>query len=413
MQTILAFILVFGTIVFVHELGHFLFAKRAGMLVREFAIGFGPKLISHKKGETLYTIRMLPLGGYVRVAGEDPEMDSIKTGKEVALRQNEAGLISHIIMNPAKGKPGDRRGRVMDLDLEQRLFVLLADDDGNETRYAVDREAEILDDNQAVQIAPWDRQYGAKSVGARARFIVAGPLFNVLLSIVLFSVLTMLTGIPDEGSVGQVQAKSPAAAAGLQEGDRFVEVNGAKVSSWQDLTAEVQKGEPVLLTIERNERLIDMTITPTYNEETKSYQIGVYQGLKDANVLQAVQMSFVHIYDYTKLIFDSFAMLVSGQLGFNDLAGPVGIADMTGQMAKSGFLTLLNWTSFLSLYLGIFNILPIPALDGSRLVFVGLEAVRGRPIDPQKESMVHLIGLALFMMLMVAVTYNDIMRLFS
>lgn len=413
MQTILAFILVFGTIVFIHELGHFLFAKRAGMLVREFAIGFGPKLLSHKKGETLYTIRMLPLGGYVRVAGEDPEMDAIKTGKEVSLRLNQAGLVSHIMMNPAKGKPGDIRGRIMDLDLEQQLFVLLADHNGEEMRYSVDREAEIVDDKQTVQIAPWDRQYGAKSVGARAKFIVAGPLFNVLLSVILFAVLTLLTGIPDEGLVGQVQENSPAETAGLQEGDRFVEVNGSAVNDWQDLTTEVQKGDPVQLTIEREGRLVDLTISPMLNEETQLYQIGVYQGLQDANVWQAVQMSFVHIYDYTKLIFDSFGMLVSGQLGFNDLAGPVGIADMTGQMAKSGFLTLLNWTSFLSLYLGIFNILPIPALDGSRLMFVGLEAVRGRPIDPQKESMVHLIGLALFMMLMVAVTYNDILRLFS
>ena len=417
MQTILAFILVFGTIVFVHELGHFLFAKRAGMLVREFAIGFGPKLFAHKRGETLYSLRLLPFGGYVRVAGEDPETAELKTGKEVALRLNSRGCVTHVLMNPDQGEPGDVRGRVMEWDLEHRLYVLIADEQGEEIRYRVDRQAELVYDSHSVQIAPWDRQYGAKSVGARAMFIAAGPLFNVLLSIILFSVLTMIIGVPDHLEVRQVQENSPAAEAGLQPGDRFVEVNGEGVKRAQELISLIQEGEgdPVQVTLERDGETFETSIEPVYNEETKTYQIGVIQSeeLKDATLLTAVQKSFVDIYDYTRLIFDSFAMLVTGQVGFSDLAGPVGIADMTGEVAKTGVLSLINWTSFLSLYLGIFNILPIPALDGSRLMFVALEAVRGRPIDPKKEGMVHLIGLALFMMLMVAVTYQDIMRLFS
>lgn len=417
MQTILAFIFVFGTIVFIHELGHFIFAKRAGMLVREFAIGFGPKLLSHKKGETLYTIRMLPFGGYVRVAGEDPEVADIKTGKEVALRQNERGLITHIFMNPSKGQPGDIRGRIMDLDLEQQLFILLAGQNGEETRYDVDREAELIHEHQTVQIAPWDRQYGAKSIGARAMFITGGPVFNVLLSVVLFSVLTMLIGVPEQVSVNEVQVDSPAAEAGMKKGDRIVEVNGKTVSRGKEMISQIQSrnGAPVQFKLERDGELIETTITPQYNDETKSYQIGVFskEELKNATIFTAVQMSFVHIYDYTMLIFDSFAMLLTGNVSFDDLAGPVGIADLTGQVAKSGFINLLNWTSFLSLYLGIFNLLPIPALDGSRLLFVILEGLRGKPIDPQKESMVHLIGFALLIMLMVAVTYNDILRLFS
>lgn len=417
LQTILAFILVFGTIVFIHEFGHFLFAKRAGMLVREFAIGFGPKLFSHKKGETLYTVRALPLGGYVRVAGEDPELAEIKTGKEVALRQNRAGLVTHILMNADKGQPGDVRGRVMDLDLEHRLYVLLADENGQETRFEIDREAELVDDHQTIQIAPWDRQYGAKSVGARALFITGGPLFNVILSVILFSILTMMIGVPDHVVVDEVQANFPAEEVGLRAGDRFVEVNGEAVASGQKLINAIQEreGRPVSITVERDGQLIDMEITPVYNDEMNVYQIGITQReeLKDAGLVTAVKQSFIDIYNYTRLIFDSFAMLVSGQVGFSDLAGPVGIADLTGQVAKSGWLSLINWTSFLSLYLGIFNLLPIPALDGSRLLFVLLEGVRGRPIDPQKESMVHLIGFALLLMLMVAVTYNDILRLFS
>lgn len=417
LQTILAFIVVFGTIVFVHEFGHFLFAKRAGMLVREFAIGFGPKLVSFKKGETQYTIRMLPLGGYVRVAGEDPEIVDVKTGKEVALRLNRKGLVTHILLDPHKGKPGDVRGRVMDLDLQHRLDIVLADEEGYERRYRVHREAEMLYDGESVQIAPWDRQFGAKSVGARAMFVFAGPLFNVILAVILFSALTMAIGIPDAVTVHDVQSGSPAAEAGLEAGDRFLEVNGAEVDSAQALINGVQEreGDPVSVKVLRDGEVFETSITPLYDDETKRYLIGVTQTeeMKEANVVSAVKMSFVHIYNYTRLIFDSFAMLVSGEVGFSDLAGPVGIADMTGQVARTGFLSLLNWTSFLSLYLGIFNLLPIPALDGSRLVFIALEAVRGRPIDPQKESMVHLIGFALILMLMVAVTYNDILRFFS
>lgn len=417
MQTLLAFIIVFGTIVIIHELGHFVFAKRAGILVREFAIGFGPKLFSHKKGETLYSVRVLPLGGYVRMAGEDPEISDVKTGKEVALRQNERGEVTHILLNPELAGGNAARGRVMDIDLERDLYVLLADEDGGETRYAVAREAVVVTERGAMQIAPLDRQFSAKSVGARALTLFGGPLFNIVLAVILFIAYFAIVGVPDYVKFGEISKDSPAAAAGLKTGDRVLAVDGKKVESGADFTTFIQErgGEAISLKLERNGQAFTTNVTPKYEEEHEKYIIGVIPEVvnKPADVVTAFKMGFVHPYNMTLAIFDGFRIMLTGQAQLNDLTGPVGIADFTGKIAATGFANSLQWTGFLSLYLGIFNLLPVPALDGSRLLFVGIEAVRGKPIDPQKEGMVHLIGFALLMMLMLVVTYNDIMRLIS
>lgn len=417
-QTLLAFVLVFGTIVLIHELGHFLFAKRAGILVREFAIGFGPKLFSYKKGETQYSIRLLPLGGYVRMAGEDPELVDIKTGKEVALRQNASGQVTHIFLNPAHGRAGDVRGRVMNIDLEQKLFIRLADDDGEETDYAVDRAAQVVDGHRrTMQIAPWDRQFGSKSVGARAATIFAGPLFNIVLAGILYTVLSGVIGIPDHVTLDRVEPGTPAEAAGLKKGDVILTVNGEKIANNRQFVDAIQQtaGGALAVVVKRGDETVHLTVKPTFNEETQLYAIGVAprQENKPANALTAAQSGVQMLYDNTLLIFKSFQMLLSGQAQFSDLAGPVGIADMTGQIARAGWINLVSWTGLLSLYLGIFNLLPIPALDGSRLMFIAVEGIRGKPVDPKKESMVHLVGFALLLVLMVAVTYNDILRLMS
>ncbi|WP_054949872.1 RIP metalloprotease RseP [Numidum massiliense] len=417
MQTLLAFIIVFGTIVIIHELGHFVFAKRAGILVREFAIGFGPKLFSHKKGETLYSVRVLPLGGYVRMAGEDPEISDVKTGKEVALRQNERGEVTHILLNPELAGGNAARGRVMDIDLERDLYVLLADEDGGETRYAVAREAVVVTERGAMQIAPLDRQFSAKSVGARALTLFGGPLFNIVLAVILFIAYFAIVGVPDYVKFGEISKDSPAAAAGLKTGDRVLAVDDKKVESGADFTTFIQErgGEAISLKLERNGQAFTTNVTPKYEEEHEKYIIGVIpeEVNKPADVVTAFKMGFVHPYNMTLAIFDGFRIMLTGQAQLNDLTGPVGIANFTGKIAATGFANSLQWTGFLSLYLGIFNLLPVPALDGSRLLFVGIEAVRGKPIDPQKEGMVHLIGFALLMMLMLVVTYNDIMRLIS
>ncbi|SFJ23072.1 RIP metalloprotease RseP [Thermoflavimicrobium dichotomicum] len=417
MQTVLVFILVLGVLVFFHELGHFLFAKRAGILVREFAIGFGPKLFAKRYGETLYSIRILPLGGYVRMAGEDPEMVEIKTGTLVYITKNSKGLVDHIYINePANTRQPLIVGRVIQMDMEKECNLVLEDEQGHETKYSLDPKAIIhYDQKNEVQIAPLDRQFASKTVGQKAMTIFAGPLFNIILTLILFTVLAFQVGVEDQLVVDHFVKDAPAAKAGMKEGDVITHINGEKVSA-EKLRYLIQesKGEPIQVTVQRNGQTLNLEVKPKKEEDV--YLIGAVfdqsKYVKEPNLFEAVADSFKRTYDWTTIILDGFVKLVTGDLSIKSLAGPVQMGDMTGKIAKKGVDPLIQWTALLSLNLAIFNLLPIPALDGSRLVFIGIEAIRGRPVHPNKEHLVHLVGFALLMMLMLVVTYNDIMKIF-
>ncbi|KFZ39712.1 RIP metalloprotease RseP [Thermoactinomyces sp. Gus2-1] len=419
MQTIVIFVLVLSLLVFVHELGHFIFAKRAGILVREFAIGFGPKLFATKRGETLYSIRILPLGGYVRMAGEDAEMVEIKTGTMVYATQTPEGKLNHLYLYDPQGLETESLivGRLVKADLERQLYVVLEDSDENEAKYFLDPQANIhYGEKTELQIAPYDRQFGSKTAGQKAMTIFAGPLFNIALTIILFAIYTFVTGIEDRLPVDQTIPDSPAAKAGIRENDLIVAINGKKVNTMDSLRYELleSKGETVTITVDRNGQKLDFPVTPQKSGEV--YQIGVYFNVnemkRDATLWEAAIDGFRQTYDWSVMIMDGFGKLVTGQLGLKSLGGPVQMGSITGEAAKAGYESLIRWTALLSLNLGIFNLLPIPALDGSRLVFIGIEAVRGRPISPNKESLVHFIGFALLMMLMLVVTFNDIKKVF-
>ena len=419
MQTVVIFVLVLSLLVFVHELGHFIFAKRAGILVREFAIGFGPKLFATKRGETLYSLRILPLGGYVRMAGEDAEMVEIKTGTMVYATQTPEGKLNHLYLFDPQGLEAESLvvGRLVEADLERQLYVVLEDPDGNEAKYFLDPQANIhYSEKTELQIAPYDRQFGSKTAGQKAMTIFAGPLFNIVLTIILFAIYTFVTGIEDRLPVDQAIPDSPAAKAGIRENDLIVAINGKKVNTMDSLRYELleSKGETVTITVDRNGQKLDFPVTPQKSGEV--YQIGVYFNVnemkRDATLWEAAIDGFRQTYDWSVMIMDGFGKLVTGQLGLKSLGGPVQMGSITGEAAKAGYESLIRWTALLSLNLGIFNLLPIPALDGSRLVFIGIEAVRGRPISPNKESLVHFIGFALLMMLMLVVTFNDIKKVF-
>ncbi|SEN78909.1 RIP metalloprotease RseP [Lihuaxuella thermophila] len=418
MQTVLVFILVLSLLVFIHELGHFLFAKRAGILVREFAIGFGPKIYSRIHGETMYSIRALPLGGFVRMAGEDAEVVEIKTGSFVYATQNDKGQIDHLYFKePVHLQKKLTAGRVLEADLEDKLYLILEDDNGVETKYPLDPKAFIhFSEKNVVQIAPKDRQFGSKTVGQKAMAIFAGPLFNIILTIILFMVYTLMVGVQDRLPVEEVLPGKPAAAAGIQKGDLITAVNGEEVRTMDALRYKLMesKGQPVTITVQRAGETLHMTMTPEKVGET--YQIGakfsVAKMMRKATVTEAIADGFKKTYEWSAIILDGFAKLVTGQLSIKSLGGPVQMGDITGKAAEAGIAPLIKWTALLSLNLGIFNLLPIPALDGSRLVFIGLEAVRGRPINPNKESLVHFVGFALLMMLMLVVTFNDIKKIF-
>lgn len=418
MTAIIAFILMFGLLVFVHEFGHLIFAKRAGMLVREFAIGFGPKIFSFYKNETTYTIRILPLGGYVRVAGEDPEIIELRPGHHIGLEFNDKGEVQKIIVNNKSKHPNARIIEVEHVDLDHDLIIegYELDNYVEKLSFPVNEKALFVMDEQETQIAPYDRQFASKTVGQRAMQLFAGPMMNILLAAVLFVLLGVIQGVPAERAIiGSTEPGSPAEESGILAGDEVVEIDGEQINTWERFTEIISQSpeEELELTIKRDEELTQITVTPAVIEsEGHTFgQLGVRLSF-EKSIPKSLVYGFQQTYEITRLILTNLAMLITGQFSIDMLGGPVMIYDVTDQAVKLGFETLLMWTAMLSVNLGIINLIPLPALDGGRLLFVGIEAIRGKPVDPQMEGLVHFIGFALLMLLMIIVTWNDIQRLF-
>ncbi|WP_046179204.1 RIP metalloprotease RseP [Domibacillus tundrae] len=417
MNTVIAFIVIFGSLVFFHELGHFIFAKRAGILCREFAIGFGPKVFAHKKGETVYTIRLLPLGGYVRMAGEDPEMTELKAGQRIGVVFNSQGEAVNLIVN---GRDRFKDARIIEVekaDLEHGLTISGYEEGEEELKtYPVHREALMTEDQLSTQIAPYDRQFNSKTLPQRAMAIFAGPLFNFILAFIIFVVLAMIQGIPtNEPELGEVINEGPAVEAGLQEGDRVVSINRESMASWEEIVTVIQENPEKELTfaIDREGDQLTVPVTPSAEEaEGKTFgRIGVYSPFEHS-IVGSFTYGAKEVYNWTKLIFELLGTIVTGQFSIDMLSGPVGIYVSTDTVAQSGIMNLAKWAGVLSINLGIMNLLPLPALDGGRLMFFLYEAVRGKPVDRQMEGMVHFVGFALLMLLMIVVTWNDIQRFF-
>ncbi|PAV30034.1 RIP metalloprotease RseP [Virgibacillus profundi] len=420
MTTVIAFIFMFGLLVFIHEWGHLIFAKRAGMLAREFAIGFGPKIFSFTRNETLYTIRLIPAGGYVRVAGEDPEIVELKPGHHIGLEFNDAGQVNKIIVNNKSKHPNARVIEVeyADLDHNLRIEGYEIDEHDEKLIFEVDRKAFFVMDEKETQIAPYDRQFASKSVGKRAMQLFAGPMMNFILAIVIFVLIGLIWGIPsEEAKMGEIQAGSPAEEAGLQQNDEIIEMEGNSISTWDEFTSIVRDnpGQELDMIVQRGESQESLTVIPNEvtleGQEEAIGQIGVYTAI-EKSFFGTFKYGFTQTYEYTKLILTNLMMLVTGQYSIEMLSGPVGIYDATDQVIQTGFMNFMMWTAILSVNLGIVNLVPLPALDGGRLMFVGLEAVRGKPIAPEKEGIFHFVGFALLMLLMIVVTWNDIQRLF-
>jgi regulator of sigma E protease len=418
LQTIVSFVLVLSILVFVHELGHFLFAKRAGILVREFAIGMGPVVFSKRKGETLYSIRLLPLGGFVRMAGEDPEIIDIKPESIVHLDIKQNVVTDVWLIDPREVKGELVSGTLVEMDTEKDLFVtIVQDESGEQVRYPLHREAFIhFNKKNEMQIAPLDRQFGSKTVWQRALAILAGPVFNIILTIILFGVYTAVIGVEAKLPISMVTKNSPAEKAGLKPGDVIQTVNNKRVSTIDMLRVELinSKGKAVPFELKRGNQELHVNIAPQKQGEV--YIIGTMfdqrQMMRKATMTEIVSEGFKQTYNWSVIILDGFGKLVTGQISIDSLGGPAQMGYLTGKAADAGFVALIKWTALLSLNLGIFNLLPIPALDGSRLIFIIIEGVRGRPINPSKESYVHFVGFAMLILLMVFVTINDIRKIF-
>src|SRR5690606_28454906 len=329
----------FGLLVFVHELGHLISAKRAGMLAREFAIGFGPKIFAFKKNETLYTIRLIPAGGYVRVAGEDPEIIELKPGHHIGLEFKEDGTVKKIIVNNKSKHPDARVIEVERADLDHDLVIEGYDIDSEERlAFKVDPKADFVMDEKETQIAPYDRQFASKSVPKKAMQVFAGPMMNFILAILIFIILGFIKGVPvEEARLGALEPGNPAEEAGLLEGDVVVKVDNEPIDTWTDFVLIVQEhpNEELELTVDRDGEILTVPVTPDLVEEQGEQfgRIGVMRPFEKSPG-EVLTYGFTQTYELSKFILTSVGKLVTGQLSIDNLAGTVGIYDATDEFVK-------------------------------------------------------------------------------
>lgn len=417
MTTIITFIIVFGILVIVHEFGHFYFAKKAGVRVREFAIGMGPKLFQTRRNGTTYTIRVLPVGGYVRMAGRaEAEEETIRPGMTIVVVQQD-GVVTRLNLSDQTELVGGRALTVNRVDLVDDMFVegYWADDDQTLVKLPVDHEASVIEaDGTEVLVAPRDTHFESAKLWQRALINFAGPMNNFILTVVLFMGLAFAMPGVTTTTLQDVAQNSPAATAGLKKGDTIEKINGVKMSSWQKMQTTIQAlpKEKTTVTYERNGQSKTTTLTPkaVKNDGMLVGQIGVTPTTTKAFVPR-VQYAFRATGQAMTQIFRAIQNLIQG-FSLNKLGGPVAIYKNTEQVSSYGFLAIVSFTALLSVNLGMMNLLPIPGLDGGKLLLNAVEAVVRRPLPERVETAVTLAGVAFLFVLMIAVTGNDIIRYF-
>ena len=342
-MTFIYFVLILSLIIFVHELGHFIFAKKAGIHVYEFCLGMGPRLFMFKKknNETEYGIRLLPIGGFCAMAGED----------------------------------------------------VTEDDD-----------------------IPKEKTLQAKTWMQRFLTMVAGVMFNFIFAIILLFILGLINGNPNNKPiVSSVPNDGPSYKAGLRIADEIISLNGVKINNIDRFMLEYQinYGKSIELAVLRDGEVKTITIVPNEieTEQGISYQ---YRFSLDNSIetgfFEAIKYAITKFFSLIEQMFATIIYLFNGKLSLNNLSGPVGIYNIVGQSASAGILSLISLTCLLSINVGFINLLPIPAFDGGRIIFLIIEKIRRKPLQPNVENTIHAVGLALLMLLMVVITYNDIVR---
>ena len=417
MLGILTFILVFGIIVVVHEFGHFYFAKKSGILVREFAIGMGPKIFAHiGKDGTAYTIRILPLGGYVRMAGWGDDTTEIKTGTPVSLTLTDDGKVKRINLSGKKLDQTALPMQVTQFDFEDKLFIkgLVLEE---EKTFAVDHDATVVEaDGTEVRIAPLDVQYQNATIWGKLITNFAGPMNNFILGVVVFWILIFMQGGVRDVDTNQfhVMPQGALAKVGVPETAQITKIGSHEVSNWESLIQAVEsetkdKTAPTLdVTISENGSDKQVTVTP--EESQGRYLLGVQPGIK-SDFLSMFVGGFTTAADSAIRILSALKNLIF-QPDLNKLGGPVAIFKASSDAAKNGIENVLYFLAMISINIGIFNLIPIPALDGGKIVLNILEAIRRKPLKQEIETYVTLAGVVIMVVLMIAVTWNDIMRLF-
>ena len=342
-MTLIYMILILGIIVFIHEFGHFIFAKKAGIYVYEFSLGMGPRLFKFKRknDETEYSLRLFPIGGYVQMAGEEIEAD------------------------------------------------------------------EKIPEEKRMQSKSWIQRFMT---------IIAGIMFNFILAIVVFFIIGLVNGASQNKPYISLVEDSINSDL-VNVGDRIIAVNGKKVIFTDVFVLDVQlnSGKPLELTVSTNGVKRDVTLNPikVENDGKVSYKYGI--GLGDeikTGFFASLKYAFVKFISLMVQMFLVIINLFTGKLGLSSMSGPIGIFNVVGESARAGFINLVYLVGFISLNVGFMNLLPIPALDGGRILFLIIEKIKGSKVDVKVENTIHTIGFALLMILMLVITFNDIIKLF-
>lgn len=416
MKGILIFLVVFGILVFVHEFGHFIVAKKCGILVREFSIGMGPKLFQLRRNPTTYTIRWLPLGGYVRLASKDDETP-LSLGMTVILKLNEQKEVIKIDASesdiPMEGIPV----LVTESDLVDKLFIK-GYENGDEEKlvsFPVNHDATVIDRSKTeLIIAPRDTQFQEANVWQKLATNIAGPLMNVFLGFVVFLIWTFTVPGPATTTVSKVVPNSPAAQAEIKPGSKLVSINGNNISTFEQISKQIDSSKGKMLTI----KLVKNGIKKTVKVQPKAvkvqgqtvYQIGI-GAQSDERAASKLKRGWDTAVSTTGMIFQAVGGLFR-HFSLNKLSGPVGIYSQTSQVSKMGFSYILAFLAMISINLGIVNLIPVPGLDGGKFLLNIIEIFRGKPISENHEALVELIGFGLLLILIIAVTGNDIYRYF-
>lgn len=330
-MTLIYAVLIFCLLIFVHEFGHFITAKLCGIKVNEFAIGMGPVIIDKQKGETLYSLRLFPIGGFCAMEGEDEDSE------------------------------------------DERAF-----------------------NNQPA----WQR----------AIVLAAGSVMNLLTAIILMIIIAFYVGQATT-IIDDVKEASPAYEAGIMQGDEIVMLDGVAVDEWKDFQEIIgkSKGKEVVVTVLRDGQQMDLTVIPEYSEKEKRSLVGVTAHL-ERNPVKAIGTGITNTWDMTVTMYDLIGQLFTGDVSAKELSGPVGIVYVVNDSAKMGLIYVVYLAALLSLNLAVINLLPFPALDGGRLLFLVIRKITGKRVTDEMEGKIHFIGIMLLLALMVYVTWNDIIR---
>lgn len=517
---ILAFIVVLGAIVAIHELGHLIFAKRANILCYEYSLGFGPVLYGRKGKETDFSIRAIPLGGFVSMAGEQISTEMIKKGDFVGLNFKDGKIKEIILTNEVKAELTLRVSNyeVYDEKEEGYLFIEGLVDDELEHFEILEDAKYIITPKQKLQIAPYNRCFESKTFLERLLTLLAGPFMNFFFALFLFLIVASIQGKPQNTSViGDVVDYYPAALAGIQKNDEIISIGGNEISNWDDLNEvylkldtyedveiilkregslvsvnfdfaieiariglsnisldgiaknesvvgasvgainknivkDLQKGD-VINKVEYGNEEIDITnwydlvnvvdnlpkehkeikVTFIRGEEEKTSSILVWepavlksQGADAYQIAMGIEATrkfslgysltqpFVEMWNSFYRVVLTIGLLFGGssQIGAKDLNGPVGIFNIVGHFRSQGFLALASFAAFLSVNIGILNLLPIPALDGGRILFISIESITKKKISRKTENIINNVFFFLLMALFLYVTINDILKIF-